>query len=75
VAQLGYDVTKQRFMIDKVDVIKLNAARNSLDQARRNYVNSLAQYWEGYFNIRKLTLYDFEKKRPLLDELDKLLEE
>jgi len=75
VAQLGYDVTKQRFMIDKVDVIKLNAARNSLDQARRNYVNSLAQYWQGYFNIRKLTLYDFEKKQSLLDELDKLLEQ
>ena len=75
VAQMGYDVTKQRFMIDKVDVIKLNSARNSLDQARRNYVNSLAQYWVGYFNIRKLTLFDFEKKQSLLDELDKLLEQ
>jgi len=75
VAQMGYDVTKQRFMIDKVDVIKLNSARNSLDQARRNYVNSLAQYWKGYFNIRKLTLYDFENNHSLLDELDSLLEQ
>ncbi len=75
VAQLGYDVTKQRFLIDKVDVIKLNSARNSLDQARRNYVNSLAQYWEGYFNIRRLTLYDFESKHSLIDELDSLLVE
>jgi len=75
VAQMGYDVTKQRFMIDKVDVIKLNSARNSLDQARRNYVNTLEQYWRGYFNIRKLTLYDFEKNRSLLDELDKMLEQ
>ena len=75
VAQLGYDVTKQRFMIDKVDVIKLNSARNSLDQARRNYVNTLASYWKGYFNIRKLTLFDFENNRSLLDELDNLLEQ
>ncbi|NPA35824.1 MAG: TolC family protein [Chlorobi bacterium] len=75
VAQLGYDVTKQRFMIDKVDVIKLNSARNSLDQARRNYVNSLAQYWKGYFNIRKLTLFDFENNKSLLDELDSLLQQ
>ncbi len=75
VAQLGYDVTKQRFMIDKVDVIKLNSARNSLDQARRNYVNTLEQYWRGYFNIRKLTLYDFENQHSLLDELDKMLEQ
>jgi len=75
IAQLGYNVTKQRFMIDKVDVIKLNSARNSLDQARRNYVNSLAQYWRGYFNIRKLTLFDFANNRSLLDELDNLLEQ
>jgi outer membrane protein TolC len=74
VAQLGYNVTKQRFMIDKVDVIKLNSARNSLDQARRNYVNTLAQYWENYYSIRKLTLYDFEKQRSLIEELDYLLE-
>ena len=41
IAQLGFDVTKQRFMIGKVDVIRLNAARNSLDPAAitlRRYV-------------------------------------
>ena len=75
VAQMGYDVTKQRFMIGKVDVIKLNSARNSLDQARRNYVNSMAQYWKGYFNIRKMTLFDFKNMRSLLEDLNKLLEQ
>jgi len=75
VAQLGYNVTKQRFMIGKVDVIKLNAARNSLDQARRSYVNSIAQYWRGYFNIRRLALYDFRTNKSLLEDLNKLLEQ
>ncbi len=60
--------------ISSAHVIKLNSARNSLDQARRNYVNSLSQYWKGYFNIRKLTLYDFENNRSLIEELDSLLE-
>lgn len=75
VAQLGYDVTKQRFMIDKVDIIKLNSARNALDAARRNYVNTMAQFWQAYFNMRRLTLYDFEKNMTLQQDFDQLLEQ
>lgn len=75
VAQLGYNVTKQRFMIDKVDVIKLNAARNSLDQSKREYLRALSSFWEGYYTIREITLYDFEKRESLIKELDYLLEQ
>ncbi len=75
VAQLGYNVTKQRFMIDKVDIIKLNAARNSLDMARRQYINALSDFWRGYYTIREITLYDFESNVSLLKELDYLLED
>jgi outer membrane protein TolC len=75
IAQRGYDVTKQRFLIDKVDVIKLNSARNALDAARRNYVSSLRQYWRSYFQMRQYTLYDFIEKKPLMKELDELLQQ
>ena len=74
VAALGYEVTKQRFLIDKVDVIKLNSARNSVDAARRNYVDALRRYWNYYYSIRQLTLYDFEDGISLMKELDYLLE-
>ncbi len=74
VAQMGYDVTKQRFMIDKVDIIKLNSARNALDAARRNYISSIAQFWSSYFNLRRLTLYDFESNLTLQQDFDQLLE-
>lgn len=74
VAQLGYNVTKQRFMIDKVDIIKLNAARNSLDLARRQYINALSEFWRGYYTIRQITLYDFERNESLIKSLDYLLE-
>ncbi len=74
IAQLGYEVTKQRFMIDKVDVIRLNSARNSLDAAKRNYIDSLRRFWVSYYGIRQLTLYDFEEDRSLLENLDELLQ-
>ncbi|MCU4177161.1 TolC family protein [Carboxylicivirga sp. N1Y90] len=75
VAQLGYNVTKQRFMIDKVDVIKLNAAQKSLDDAKRSYINALSDYWRGYYTIRQITLFDFERKETLIKSLDYLLEQ
>ncbi|WP_439183657.1 TolC family protein [Carboxylicivirga taeanensis] len=75
VAQLGYNVTKQRFMIDKVDVIKLNSARNSLDNARRSYIDALSEFWRDYYTIRQITLYDFERSESLIKSLDHLLED
>ena len=75
IAQLGFNVTMQRFLIDKVDVIRLNSARNSLDAARRSYINALRRYWTSYYGIRQLTLYDFENDRPLIEELDELLQQ
>ena len=74
IAQKGYDVTKQRFLIGKVDVIKLNSARNSVDAAKRNYIQSIQNYWQSYYNIREITLHDFEDNSTLIKELDYLLQ-
>ncbi len=74
IAQKGYDVTKQRFLIGKVDVIKLNSARNSVDDAKRNYIESIQNYWESYYTIRQLTLHDFKEDKTLVHELDYLLQ-
>lgn len=74
IAQKGFEVTKQRFLIDKVDVLKLNTARNSLESSKRSYIGALQTYWRSYFNIRKTTLYDFEKGIYLTEDFDALLQ-
>ena len=74
IAQMGFDVTMQRFKIDKVDVIRLNSARNSLDAARRAFYSALRTYWTRFYTIRQLTLYDFLNDRELTQELDELLQ-
>ncbi len=73
IAQLGYDVTQQRFLIGKVDVTKLNLARNDQESARRAYINALRTYWNYYFTLRQLTLFDFEKGITLSEEFDRLV--
>ena len=74
VAQQGFEVTFQRFLIGKVDVINLNQARNDLEQARKDYVLALNAYWRYYYTIRRLTLYDFAAESALSEEYEKILE-
>lgn len=73
IAQLGYDVTQQRFLIGKVDVTKLNLARNDQEMARRAYIRALRSYWNYYFNIRRLTLYDFIGGNTLSEDFDRMI--
>jgi outer membrane protein TolC len=74
VAQLGYDVTFQRFLIGKIDVIKLNIASTDQENARISYLNRLRDYWSSFFRLRSLTLFDFESNAPLEVNYDRILE-
>lgn len=73
IAQMGFDVTMRRFKIGKLDVTKLNLARNDLENAKRAYINSLRKYWLSYYQIRQLALFDFEKKTDLMADFEKIL--
>ena len=73
IARMGFEVTKQRFLIGKLDVTKLNLARNDQEQARRAYINALRTYWSYYYTLRQLTLFDFENRITLSEDFDNLL--
>lgn len=73
IAQLRYDVTQQRFLIGKIDVTDLNLARNDREKARRAYIASLRSYWNYYFAIRRLTLFDFENNITLSEDFDQII--
>lgn len=70
VAQKRFDVTQQRYMIGKVnDVRELNNAQLDNDNAKKGYYSALKNYWINYYELRKLTLYDFRKNsRIVFDE-------
>lgn len=70
IAARRYDVSKNRYLIGKIDVTNLFIAQNEKDGARRNYIQSLRSYWIGYYNLRRLTLYDFENNMPIIYNTD-----
>lgn len=68
-----YEVTKQRFLIGKIDVLDLNVAQTERDRAKNQYINTLSNFWQYYFQMRKLTLFDFEKNEPITTDFERLL--
>ncbi len=75
IADLRYEVTKQRFLIGKIDVLDLNVALEEKDVARRGYVEAMRNYWDYYYDLRGLTLYDWQKDIKLIEDFDELLEQ
>jgi outer membrane protein TolC len=74
IAQKRYDMTKQRFLIGKVDVLDLNVSLSEKDVAKTNYIAALRQYWSNFYNLRKITLYDFIQGKSLDTDFDQLIE-
>ncbi len=61
VAQERYDIALKRFAVGNISVTDLNYAEQEKDNARRNYIYQLYLSWYYYYNLRYITLFDFEK--------------
>jgi len=74
VAQKRYEVTQRRYMIGKVnDVLELNNAQIDNDNALKGYYHALRAYWRNYYQIRKETLYDFQRDMPILFDINDIM--
>ncbi len=59
IASRRYATNVETFMIGKISTLDLNDSRVSKDEARREYINELYLFWNYYYQIRSLTLWDF----------------
>jgi len=73
ISRTRYDITKQKFMLGSLDVLKLNDALAQKDRAITNYMGALRTYWNYFYNVRKTTLWDFEKNHALEQSYDDLI--
>ncbi len=59
VATQRYNVAQNRYLIGKIDITNLNIALREKDDAKRSYIQALRDFWVAYYDLRRLTLYDF----------------
>ncbi|HCH44691.1 MAG TPA: hypothetical protein DEV63_09770 [Algoriphagus sp.] len=65
VAQRRYEIALKRYQTGNVTVTDLNIAQNEKDSNKRAYFDALKDFWVAYYELRALTLYDFEKEELL----------
>ena len=51
----------------RISIDNLYLAQREKDQATDQYVRELRGFWQAYFTLRRLTLYDFERSAPLFN--------
>lgn len=65
IAQNRYQIAQDRFKLSDLSVTDLGIATQDKDRARRDAILALRDYWQAYYTIRLLTLYDFETNQKL----------
>jgi outer membrane protein TolC len=70
IAEKRYSTAIETFMIGKISVLDLNDAQKSKDEAKLKHITELYKYWNYYYNIRSVTLYDFLNNQELEIDLD-----
>lgn len=65
IAQKRYNISVETFLIGKISTLDLNDAQNAKDDARQKYISEMYSYWYYYYQIRSLTLWDFQKNTEL----------
>ena len=75
IAQQGYKIAYQRYLVGKVNVTDLNISDSEKNSAKRNFMNELQKYWNYYFLVRRLTLFDFLNNKPIEEDFNLIIGE
>jgi len=65
IAQQRYQIAQNRFILSDLSVTDLGIATQEKDRARRDAILALRDYWQAYYSLRLLTLYDFETNQKI----------
>ncbi len=59
VGRKRYAAARERFLSGATSVTELNTAQSEMESASLRYLQALAAWWEYYYDIRRMTLYDY----------------
>jgi outer membrane protein len=65
IASEKYGIARERYMLGNLSITDLSIAFQENDQAKQDYVMALRDFWGAYYQLRYLSLYDFEKNEKI----------
>ena len=73
IAQRRYNTSIETFMIGRISTLDLNDAQQSKDEARQTHISELYSYWYYFYQLRSLTLWDFERNEELTTDFEAVI--
>ena len=70
VARRRYDANVQAFMIGQISTLDLNDSQSAKDEARQTRITELYNYWNYFYQLRSLTLWDYERNEELTADFE-----
>lgn len=67
-----YEITKRQFSAGSISVTDLNTAQSEMENAKIQYLDQLQTFWTDYYELQKVTLYDWIIKSDITVDFDKL---
>lgn len=74
IAAERYSLMMDKFRSGGATVTDLTNAQNDSDSALSKYISDLGNYWNYYYTLRKLTLYDFIAGRDIDIDVKEMVE-
>ena len=65
IAAEKYKIARERYVLGDMSITDLSIAFQENDQAKRDYINALRDLWGAYYQLRYLSLYDFENNKKI----------
>jgi len=60
-----YKIASERYVLGNLSITDLSIAFQENDRAKRDYVTSMRDFWAAFYQLRYLSLYDFEKNQKI----------
>ena len=70
-----YGLMMEKFRRGNASVLEMNAAQSEKDTALSRYVSDLSDFWNYYYKIRQLTLFDFIEGKDLDVSYEEMIED
>jgi hypothetical protein len=65
IASEKYGIAKERYVLGNLSITDLSIAFQEKDEAKQDYIYALRDFWGAYYQLRYLSLYDFEKNQKI----------
>lgn len=74
IARRRYDTNVQTYLIGMISTLDLNDSQSRKDECMRTYINELYRFWSYWYQIRSITLFDYQTGTLIDNDIRRYIE-